>query len=163
MTLRDNAKRLRAHMTDAELRLWYHFRAHRFLGLKFKRQVPLGAYIVDFVCEQHRLVIEVDGSQHMHSVADQRRDADLQQMGYRVLRFWNHDVLMQTESVLEAIRLVIEKNTPSPAPSGHPLPEGEGIRHRSSPLPLGEGTARSSSPLPLGEGPGERVKREASP
>jgi len=131
MTRLDKAKRLRTHMTDAELRLWYYLRGHRLLGLKFKRQKPIGPYIVDFVCMQCLLVIEVDGSQHQDSAADRCRDQYLQQRGYRVLRFWNHDVLTQTASVLEAIRLKVMETTDCPAPSpalaGHPLPQaGEG-------------------------------------
>jgi len=126
MTLQDNAKSLRRHMTDAEHRLWYCLRGNRLLGVKFKRQKTVGPYIVDFVCVTHRLVIEVDGSQHLHSAADNRRDQYLQQCGYRVLRFWNHEVLTQTASVLEAVRLALV-DAPSPPT---PLPQaGEGSVH----------------------------------
>jgi len=107
MSLTKNAKHLRSHMTDAETRLWYHLRSHRFLGLKFKRQKPIGPYIVDFVCLEHCLVIELDGSQHLQNERDQQRDHLLQEYGYRVLRFWNHDVLTNTDAVLEAIRLAV--------------------------------------------------------
>ena len=111
----DNAKVLRSNQTDAEQRLWYHLRAHRFIGLKFKRQKPVGRYIVDFVCLEHRLIIELDGGQHAEQVAyDQHRDAWLRSQGYMVLRFWNNDVMQQLEGVLEQIRLTI---TLSPGPS----------------------------------------------
>jgi len=117
MTLKDNAKHLRNHMTDVERCLWYHLRGNRLCGLKFKRQKPMGPYIVDFVCLKHRLIIEVDGAQHLQSLADERRDQYLRQCGYRVLRFWNHDVLTQTASVLDAIYLALIGDTLSPDPS----------------------------------------------
>jgi very-short-patch-repair endonuclease len=108
MTLLDNAKRLRRGMTDAEQQLWYRLRAHRFLGLKFKRQKPIGPYIVDFICAEHWLVIELDGGQHQQQTEyDQQREHYLESRGYRVLRFWNHQVLAETEAVLEQIRLEI--------------------------------------------------------
>ncbi|HET8882017.1 MAG TPA: endonuclease domain-containing protein, partial [Solimonas sp.] len=99
------AKALRTTQTDAEQRLWYHLRAGRFLGLKFKRQHPVAPYIVDFVCLSHGLVIEADGGQHNASRHDAERDAVLVSQGFRVLRFWNDDILKDTKSVLEAIRL----------------------------------------------------------
>ena len=103
--MQDNAKVLRSKQTDAEQRLWYHLRAHRFMGLKFKRQKPLGRYIVDFVCLERRLIIEIDGGQHAEQMAyDQHRDAWLRSQGYTVLRFWNNDVMQQLENVLEQIR-----------------------------------------------------------
>lgn len=111
----DNAKALRSNQTDAEQRLWYHLRAHRFMGLKFKRQKPLGRYIVDFVCLERRLIIELDGGQHAEQAAyDQHRDAWLRSQGYTVLRFWNNEVMQQLEGVLEQIRGTLSL---SPAPS----------------------------------------------
>ncbi|AMR66042.1 endonuclease domain-containing protein [Aquipseudomonas alcaligenes] len=108
MGLRENAKSLRTHMTDAETRLWYHLRAHRFMGLKFKRQKPVGRYIVDFVCLEQFLVIELDGGQHMEQAdQDRERDEYLRERGYRVLRFWNHQVLTEMEAVLERVRLEV--------------------------------------------------------
>ncbi len=104
----NNAKTLRSKQTEAEQRLWYHLRAHRFLGLKFKRQKPMGRYIVDFVCLEQRLIIEIDGGQHSEQVDyDQDRDAWLRSQGYTVLRFWNNDVMQQLESVLEQIRCTL--------------------------------------------------------
>ena len=97
------AKYLRSHQTDAEQRLWYHLRAHRFMDLKFKRQLPIGRYIVDFVCLEYRLIIEADGGQHGDE-ADSLRNAWLKTQGFTILRFWNHDILQQTEAVLERIR-----------------------------------------------------------
>jgi very-short-patch-repair endonuclease len=76
-------------MTDAERRLWYRLRAHRFDGYKFKRQVPIGGYIADFACLSRKLVIEVDGGQHSDNAQDAVRDSDLRRAGFVVLRFWN--------------------------------------------------------------------------
>lgn len=90
-------------MTDAEKRLWYRLRGHRFGGFKFKRQVPVGSYIVDFACIGRGVVVEVDGGQHAESANDRIRDAWLNAQGLRILRFWNHDVLANTDAVLETI------------------------------------------------------------
>lgn len=87
------AKALHKRMTDAEQFLWRQLRAHRLVEAKFKRQQPIGPYIVDFVCFEARLVIEVDGGQHQDCNTDRIRDAWLESQGFRVLRFWNHEVL----------------------------------------------------------------------
>lgn len=97
------ARQLRQRMTDAEQLLWHHLRNRRLDGHKFRRQHPIGPYIVDFVHLQARLIIEADGGQHLASQRDPQRDAWLQAQGYRVLRFWNHDILQQTDTVLAAI------------------------------------------------------------
>ena len=104
----NNAKALRGNQTEAEQRLWYHLRAHRFMGLKFKRQKPVGHYIVDFVCLEYQLIIEIDGGQHAEQMTyDRHRDAWLRSQGYTVLRFWNNDVMQQLEGVLEHIRCTL--------------------------------------------------------
>jgi very-short-patch-repair endonuclease len=99
---RANAKLMRKAMTDAELKLWNAIRAHRLMGLSFRRQLPVGGYIVDFACPTHRLIIEVDRSQHANS-HDLRYDAlrtqRLEQDGWTVLRFWNDDVLKDIDNV----------------------------------------------------------------
>ena len=121
---RAQAKQLRTRMTDAERRLWYHLRAHRF-GVKFKRQAPIGPYVVDFISFEHKLIVEVDGGQHAENESDQRRDAWLRSEGYRLMRFWNNDVLKQADVVLGEIANAL-KDTPLPARSArHPLPQGE--------------------------------------
>jgi len=90
-------------------------RASRFAGYKFRRQQPLGAYIVDFVCFERRVVVEVDGSQHMGSSSDRERDLWLAHEGFRVLRFWDNVVLQQMESVEEAILSELDgEGVPSP-------------------------------------------------
>jgi len=125
---RAQAKQLRSTMTDAERRLWYRLRAHRFGGLKFKRQAPIGPYIVDFICFECKLIIELDGGQHSDNANDSRRDAWLTSEGYRVMRFWNNDVLKRTNAVLELIAQAVSppEVTPLPARSArHPLPQWE--------------------------------------
>ncbi|CDZ76826.1 hypothetical protein BN59_01102 [Legionella massiliensis] len=101
--LRQRARDLRKNSTDAERHLWYHLRANR-LGFIFKRQVPIGTYIVDFVCLEKRLIIELDGGQHRDNQIDDMKRTDwLMAHGFKVLRFWNHDVFQQMPSILEII------------------------------------------------------------
>lgn len=119
---RENARRLRGAMTDAERKLWLALRAHRLDGLSFRRQVPVGAYIVDFMCHEARLIVEVDGGQHADSVVDQRRDAWLASAGYRVLRFWNNDVLGNLDGVLSEIVNAARSTKPTPLPAAAPPP-----------------------------------------
>jgi len=110
MPTRSFAKSLRQNMTDAEQLLWRHLRAHRMNGQKFRRQQPIGPYIVDFVHFGARMIVEADGGQHLASPSDANRDAWLQQQGFAVLRFWNDDILQRTDSVLEAIWLAMPLN-----------------------------------------------------
>ncbi|WP_395018283.1 endonuclease domain-containing protein [Dongia sp.] len=101
---RDHARRLRSEMTDAERRLWSRLRRRQIEGLHFRKQVPIGNYIVDFCCLKRRLIVEVDGSQHAErEEQDAERTAWLSQQGYRVLRFWNNEVLQNTDGVMERI------------------------------------------------------------
>ena len=122
--MKSRAQQLRHRSTEAELRLWRALRNRQVAGTKFRRQHPLGAYIVDFVCLEQKLVIEVDGGHHLQQMElDEKRTTFLESKGFHVLRFWNHDVLQRTEVVLEVIyRALTEKTTPSPQPSP---PEGE--------------------------------------
>ena len=100
----ERARSLRANMTDAELRLWHRLRGKQIGGHRFRRQVPIGPYIVDFACVKARLVIEVDGGQHAAGAyLDAERTAWLQSRGYKVMRFWNTQVLQEMDGVLEAI------------------------------------------------------------
>nr|WP_315592127.1 DUF559 domain-containing protein [uncultured Cupriavidus sp.] len=99
-------RKLRANQTAAEQRLWYFLRAHRLLGLKFKRQVPIGPYIADFLCIEFNLIVEADGGQH-GSLNDFDRDVWLRDQGYTVLRFWNNQVHNEIDGVLEAIRQAV--------------------------------------------------------
>ena len=124
------ARKLRKNMTDAERLLWQHLRNRELGGYKFRRQRPVGPYIVDFVCLEKKLVIEVDGGQHAGLVElDAERSDYLKEKGYRVMRFWNNEVLKEIESVLTVIRSSLDENvTPSPRPS----PRGEREEERRS-------------------------------
>src|SRR4051812_40594767 len=97
------SRQLRFDQTDAEKKLWWRLRNRQIAGCKFVRQEPIGPYICDIVCRERRLVIEVDGGQHADSAADTKRDQWLVAHNYRVMRFWNNDVLKNIEGVLEAI------------------------------------------------------------
>ncbi|MEQ1770026.1 MAG: DUF559 domain-containing protein [Devosia sp.] len=97
------ARAMRRSPTDAERRIWAIVRAGRIEGHKFRRQLPIAGYIVDFVCLEQKLIIEADGSQHIESESDMIRDAALQALGYRVLRFYNNDVLRNPDGVLASI------------------------------------------------------------
>jgi len=105
----ERAKGLRKQLTDAERRLWYLLRGRRLKGWKFRRQHPVGPYVADFACLECRLIIEVDGGQHVQNqAADEKRSGYLRDQGFTVLRFWNSDVLNDTERVLEAILRELE-------------------------------------------------------
>jgi very-short-patch-repair endonuclease len=98
------ARRLRVNQTDAETVLWNRIRNRQIDGNKFVRQEPRGGYVCDFVCREKLLIVEVDGGQHSESPADGIRDRRLAEDGYRVLRFWNNDVLANLEGVLATIQ-----------------------------------------------------------
>jgi very-short-patch-repair endonuclease len=102
-------------MTDAERKVWYLLRGRRFTGAKFRRQVPLGSYVADFLSFEKRIVVEVDGGQHADSRADRVRDDWFRSQGFTVLRFWNIDVLKNLEGVATLLLQSIETSTPHPA------------------------------------------------
>ena len=112
------SRQLRRNATDAEAELW---RFLRTFSAKFRRQQPIGPYIVDFVCFSHKLIVECDGGQHAESAEDVARDQWLTKRGYRVLRFWNNEVLGNTDGVAQAIADGLSGHTPHP----DPLPQGE--------------------------------------
>jgi very-short-patch-repair endonuclease len=119
----DRAKELRGNQTDAEKFVWRQLRNRRFEGFKFRRQVPLGNYIVDFVCFDHRLIVELDGGQHnesSHRTYDANRDGWLRLQGFNVVRFWNHEVFTEWEVIEEVIWRELHKAPSPPAP----LPQG---------------------------------------
>ena len=110
------ARALRRTMTAAEEWLWYHLRGRRLAGRKFRRQVPIGPYVVDFACLSAGLIVEADGGPHLEqSARDGARTAWLEARGYRVLRYWNHEILTETEAVLERI-LAELRTAPHPDP-----------------------------------------------
>jgi very-short-patch-repair endonuclease len=126
----DRARRMRREMTEAELKLWRILRNRALVGVKFRRQVPIGNYIADFCCLDHRLAVELDGAQHVEQeVADASRSRFLNQEGFRVLRFWNDQVLTGSEFVVAEILAAIaqDERAPSPVARGgrRPLPRGE--------------------------------------
>jgi len=108
------ARKLRKESTDAERLLWKHLRNRLLAGYKFRRQVIIGNYIVDLLCLETGLIIEIDGSQHMQQLSyDDERTEYLEGLGYKVIRFWNHEVLHNTGAVLEHIYNELN-NIPSP-------------------------------------------------
>jgi very-short-patch-repair endonuclease len=109
------ARTLRKNLTDSERRLWRYLRAKQVEGLRFRRQEPIGSYIVDFVCFEKRLIIEVDGGQHAQEKhKDEVRDRWLREQGFQVLRFWDNEVMANIQEVLG---LITESSTPSRNPS----------------------------------------------
>jgi len=147
---RDVARELRRAMTDAEHRLWRVIRLRQVSGCKFRRQCPIGPYVADFVCLERLLVVEVDGGQHCDSRTDLRRDAYLRSQGFRVLRFWNHDVLGNLAGVFLVIEAALAAPTPTlprkrgrerswslrPCPHPNPPPQaGEGAELKFAALP----------------------------
>ena len=102
--MKSRARKLRQNATDAETLLWRHLRDRRLAGFKFRRQHVIGHYIVDFVCPSEKLIVELDGGQHAERVAyDERRTGYLESNGFRVVRFWNNDLLRDVDSVLVVI------------------------------------------------------------
>ncbi|MDD3019556.1 MAG: DUF559 domain-containing protein [Alphaproteobacteria bacterium] len=126
------SKELRAKQTEAEKLFWSKIRGRKFENVKFRRQVPLGNYILDFVCFDLRLVVEIDGGQHCECQTDQFRDSFLEEEGFLVKRYWNNEVLGNIEGVLADL---IEVATPlRKSPHPNPLPQGarEQIKNLSS-------------------------------
>ena len=127
--LRDRARKMRANPTDAERRLWSMLRDRRMPVTKFRRQHVVDPYIVDFACLELRLIIEADGSQHADSVSDHQRDGSLRKRGFRVLRFWNNDIINNPGGVFEMILAAL--HTPHPPTAARRVPpsplQGEGL------------------------------------
>ncbi len=128
-TQQQRAKDMRRFATDAEAKLWTALRARRLEGYKFRRQVGFGPYIADFYCAEMKLVVEADGSQHAEQMAyDAARTEFFTRQGFRVMRFWNNDVLQNLDGVLTMIREVLLAGMPSPSHASRgplPLPERE--------------------------------------
>ncbi|WP_301749455.1 endonuclease domain-containing protein [uncultured Erythrobacter sp.] len=113
---------MRREPTETEAKLWSMLRGQRLGGMKFKRQEQVGDYIVDFVCFGARLIVEADGSQHSENSRDAVRDAWLTEQGFRVLRFWNNDILGNPEGVARVILDAAQPPLPNPSPA-----RGEGL------------------------------------
>jgi len=120
---------LRNNTTDAETRLWQRLRGRQLAGCKFRRQHPYLDYVLDFVCLEKQLIVEVDGGQHFESERDKIRDRRLQDAGFKILRFWNNEVLEDTGAVVEAIWGALEPHPHGGETHPHPGPplEGEGV------------------------------------
>ena len=132
---RERARQMRREPTDAERKLWLHLRKRLPLtGTHFRRQVRIGPYIADFACHRCRVIIEVDGGQHAENVsADQKRTQRLEADGYRVLRFWNNDVLSNIDGVLvEIVNAIATTPTPDPSPQGGGEKRARGACHRAA-------------------------------
>lgn len=115
----NRARELRNNLTEAELTLWKQIRLRQLSGYKFRRQHPIGEYVADFVCLEKRLIIEVDGGQHSEQgLYDQIRNDWLKSQGFCILRFWNHEVMMEIEGVKEVILKTLE-DTPHLNPPPH--------------------------------------------
>ena len=141
------ARRLRQLSTDAEKRLWSTLRNHE-LGWHFRRQHPVRPYILDFACVDLRVGIEADGGQHAETDADRIRDAHLAEHGWLMLRFWNNDVLQNTDGILEVIMDECRRRAPHPNPPPQERERGKGtlqeretkrLQHAPSPASAGEG------------------------
>jgi very-short-patch-repair endonuclease len=118
LKLRSQARRLRREQTETESKLWVRLRARQLCGAKFRRQHPIGPFIADFCCVERGLVVELDGSQHaVQAEADKRRSAFLTRRGYRVLRFWDNEVMENIDAVLEQILRALSDPHPCPLPS----------------------------------------------
>ena len=130
LTFWDRARRLRRNQTEAERRLWAHLRFRQLGNAKFRRQHPVGRFITDFCCMERGLVIELDGGQHAAQVeADQRRSVFLAQQGYRVVRFWDHEVIEDIEAAPQRISEALGSPHPSPLPEGEGKDNGERVRN----------------------------------
>ncbi|MBZ9868680.1 DUF559 domain-containing protein [Mesorhizobium sp. CA15] len=111
---RNFARSMRREPTEAEDRLWHELRGRRLDNIKFKRQVPIGRFVADFLCAEAKLIVEIDGSQHAESLRDLERDAALTARGFRVLRFWNDDVLKELDAVCDTIIAYVKDKSLQP-------------------------------------------------
>jgi very-short-patch-repair endonuclease len=129
------ARTLRKKLTDTEQLLWYSLRKRQIRGLRFRRQVPLGTYIVDFLCYEARLIIELDGGQHNESEQlqyDMQRTQWLERQGYRVQRFWNNEVLEHLDDVLETVWQRCQEYRSDRNSTPHPVLPPQGGKGRSN-------------------------------
>ncbi len=156
------ARRLRRSMTPQEVKLWNWLREGPVIqGFHFRRQMPLGRFIVDFACVRARLVVEIDGSQHGSDrgrLRDGNRDRALTALGFQILRFWNHEVDFEKTVVMDTIHAALERALPPPSPAATPPPRAGEDRNPPDPSPragrvagaagrVGNGATRSSGSL----------------
>ena len=137
------ARALRGRSTDAERLLWSKLRSRQLDGWKFRRQIPMGSYVVDFLCEEARLIVELDGGQHADAVAhDTVRTAWLNKSGYRVVRFWNNDAMNNIDGVLQSLTLTLSQGRGNVDPASQRTGD---VKPKLQSLPI-------TIPSPLGEG-----------
>ncbi|GAB1232983.1 endonuclease domain-containing protein [Ferrigenium sp. UT5] len=182
MEQREFARHLRSHMTESEKKLWRQLRAHRLNGEKFRRQQPIGPYVVDFVHFGARLIVEADGGQHNGAPHDEQRDNWLRKQGFTVMRFWNNEIMGNLDGVLATVMNAVTNppSPPTPLPQGErgdskpthlardaaskPLSPSEGGDAASKPLsPCGREDAASKPLSPCGRGVGERGQKHTTP
>ena len=152
--LRERARSLRKTQTDVEAMMWRLLRSRELAGCKFRRQHPVVGYIADFICLDRKVIVELDGGQHDGNVQyDQARTHRLNEAGFRVLRFWNHQVIESREAVLEAVLAFVNAPHPDPLPASgarecaaHPDPAGGAREMAPHPDPLPAGGARETNP-----------------
>jgi very-short-patch-repair endonuclease len=118
----ERPRSFRKSQTDAERRLWFALRSRRLAGYKFRRQHPIDGFVVDFACTKYRLIVEADGGQHAENPGDARRTAILEAQGWRVMRFWNNEILGNTDGVIDTILQVLGR-TEAPSPTSGLRPE----------------------------------------
>ena len=136
------AQNLRQNSTDAEMAFWRAVRDRRLLGLKFKRQCPIDGYVVDFICAERGLIVEIDGGQHNENKKDVERDAHFSAKGLKTVRFWNNDVLSNLDGVLTNLTEILGSLTPIREANGG---RGRGVRGRVSNTNVGDCCATPSS------------------
>jgi len=148
------ARQLRTNLTDAERHLWRHLRYRQLNGHKFRRQQPVGSYIVDFVCFEKKVIVEVDGGQHLDDrIEDDKRTAWLAAQAFHVLRFWNHDVLSDVNAVLTVIDQALRAQ---PCPPTQPSPT-RGGGNKKTELPC-KGGGNEKTELPCKVGGNEKIE-----
>ena len=106
--MKSMARKLRRQSTDAERLLWKHLRSRQLKGYKFRRQHAMDPYVVDFICLEAMLIVEVDGSQHLELSNDEERTVHLESLGYRIVRYWNNEILKDIDAVLDHILQLLE-------------------------------------------------------
>ena len=127
--LRVHARRMRQAPTEAERQLWAILRDRRFSAFKFRRQVPIGSFVADFLCYGARLIVEADGGQLCENEYDARRTAWFEAQGFRVIRFWNHEIFTQRRDVMDRLFAALINPSPRSALPSRPLPQGERERN----------------------------------
>jgi very-short-patch-repair endonuclease len=151
-----NARTLRHNATDAERKLWQHLKSRQVLGLKFRRQFPIAGFVADFACFELGLVIELDGGQHVDRASlDDARTLRIEANGYRVLRFWNDDVLLRTNAVMDEVYRQVDMLSRAKSTPPRPSAARRGGSDATAPPPARRGR--------LGGGASARVEKSTPP